>query len=345
MAAPNPTSQTLVNNAQLAATLQYREKGYEDMISKRIPLFWWLKKKGKFVPQNGGDRIEFNLEYGLDTSEASYGGWDLMPINEQDNVTTAYASWKNLRKSIAISGEDRRKNSGYKVFDLLQQKEQNALKSLQQQMNSMFYGDGTSNSGKHLTGLKAIISETPTSGTLFGINRATSSWWQNQSVDSNAAYWDKTNSIPTMSNDMLSLRIACSRLAGGSGKERVPDLGLCSETYYQYYDRLCTKLSTARFVNTNAADAGFSNLTYMDMTLMYDNDCPADAGGDAKCFFINSAGLKLIYHPQANFKVTDLESKFADGVDGFIAWVLFMGELVCTNPAIQGVHQGVKDVT
>ena len=170
------TSQSLVNDVVLSSTLQRRSQGYENQISQQIPLFYWLKRKGQYKPVNGGTRIEWAVEYGLDDSEESYSGFDQFDLPEQDNVTIAYANWKQAEKSIVISGRDRMINTGQKIFDLLEQKEKNAIESLQQQMNKRFYADGTGNDSKRVTGLAALIAEDPTSGTLFGIQPANEVW-------------------------------------------------------------------------------------------------------------------------------------------------------------------------
>ena len=335
------TTQSLVNDVVLSSTLQRRQKGYENQISQQIPLFYWLKRKKQYKPVNGGSRLEWAVEYGQDTDESSYLGFDGLSLPEQDNVTIAYASWKQHYKSIVISGRDRMINTGEKVFDLLEQKEKNALESLQQQMNEYFYLDGTGNDSKRVTGLGAIISEAPTSGTLFGINRANETWWRNQSVDTGAAYWDTTNDIAVMRQDMLELYLKCGRLAAGGKKNRYPDLILGSENYYLYYDDTCSRIGQ-RFVNTMAADAGFSNLKFMGSTLIHDYDCPQDAGSNEKAFFINSRFMRLNYHPQRNFSVGKLQSP--ENQDAFTAKVLWMGELTCTNCAKQGIHQGVAAI-
>jgi hypothetical protein len=334
------TSQTLVTNAVLASTLADRAKGYVDSISKQIPLFWWLKRAGRYKPAEG-DRIEWAIEYALDDSEGSFHGYDTLPLIEQDNVTIGIANWKQYHKTIVISGLDRDvKNRGSaKVFDLLEQKEKNALNSLHTEMNSHFYLDGTGNSSKRVTGLGAIIAEAPTTGTLFGINRATAGneYWRNQNIDTNSYAYASSGSVPTMLNDMERLWVLCGRLKG-TGSKRYPDLILSTETYWRYYVQSLQKIGT-RYVNVEASDAGFKNVTFNSATMIEDQDCPQDAGSAEKAFFINSDYMALRYGSLHNFKVTP----FIEPADqnAFAAKILWAGELTSSLCAKHGIHQGI----
>jgi hypothetical protein len=205
-------------------------------------------------------------------------------------------------------------------------------------MNEDFYLDGTGNSSKDVMGLGAIIAEAPTTGTLFGINRANSSWWRNQNKDSAAAYFDGTNTIFTMVNDMEELWVDCGRYVGGGAKTRWPDLILSTPTYYRLYKMGCDRLGR-RFSNTTVLDAGFTNLMFNDATMIYDFDCPQDAGSGEKAFFINANFMALRYASRRNFNTTPFQKPLDQ--DGFAAMIQWAGELTCTNCAKQGIHQGV----
>lgn len=342
MATPAPVSQTLVNNALLSATLQDRSKGYVEQVGNHIPLFYWLKKEGRYKPATG-NRIEVAVEYGLDTAEPSYQGLEPWNLQETDNVTIIQANWKQYGKSIVISGIDKVKANKAAIFNLLEQKEANALTSLQNQMNQHFYLDGTGNSSKRITGLAAMIAEAPTTGTYLGINRATAGneWWRNQSKDTNGAHFTASGSVPTIVMDMEALKIQCGRLAVGGMQHRYPDLILCTETYFLYYNNAILR-SGVRFVNQKVRDAGFDNLTFGGATMIHDVDCPADAGTDQKAFFINSRFVQLRHSAMSdyNFGVGDYQE--ASDQDGFSAKIKWAGELICTNCAKQGIHQGLQ---
>lgn len=148
-----------LDTTALAATLVDRAQGYEDQISSAIPLFWHLKRKKSYMSKPGAQNFEWPVEYNLDANEPSFAGYDDLSVYSQDSVKLATATYKSYYKPIAVNGEEVDLNSGKKVFDLLGQKEENALKSMQQQMNDHFYLDGTANGGKRITGLagKSVV--------------------------------------------------------------------------------------------------------------------------------------------------------------------------------------------
>ena len=48
-------------------------------------------------------------------------------------------------------------------------------------LNRLFWGDGTSDP-KAIAGVRALVTTTPTTGTVGGIDRATSTWWRNRTA-------------------------------------------------------------------------------------------------------------------------------------------------------------------
>jgi hypothetical protein len=273
----------------------------------------------------------------------SYQGMDEFSHTETDVVTVAFANWKHYQQPITLSGIDTEvKNQGEsKIFDMIEFAEKNALNTMQTRLNQHFYLDGTGNSSKNVTGLGAIISETPTTGILFGINRATAGneYWRNQSVDTNGTAWSTTPAVSPMRNDMTKLYVQCGRIKSGAVGDRYPDLILSTETYFEMYDQVCSKIGQ-RFVNTKVADAGFTNLTFKGATMIHDEDCPQDAGSAEKAFFINSAFMTLNYAPKRNFNLSDQTHLWFQ--DGSVNNLFWSGELTADLCAKHGVHQGIS---
>lgn len=327
----------------LAATLEDRAQGYEDEISSVIPLFWYLKKKGRYIGKSGGTKFVWPVEFLLDATEPSFAGYDTLPVFSQDSVKLAEATYKSYHKVISLNGEEMDLNNGKQVFKLLTQKEANALKSMQQQLNDHFYLDGTANGGKRITGLAAIIDPTPTTGTLFNIDRsaAANAFFRNKFIDMNDGAFQTTPSTFTMRNNMSDLWIQCGRQRSSGKGTNFPDLILCTEGFWRLYSE-AMDIRGQRFTNTMSADAGFTSLEYNGATMIMDEDMPADAGSDDQAYFINSNFLHLLYIKAANFKLS--KENAAESQDAISKRLIWRGELVSRNPQKLGLLEGVKAV-
>ena len=328
-----------LNNAALSSMLQKREKGYIDVISRQLILMNWLRKKGNYKTVSGGIRYEWNVFNYLNVDEASFDGYDTLPNVASDDVDVAQAEWKSYYKSIVISGTEKDLNNGERIFDLMQQKEDAALSSLRGQMSSHIYLDGTGNGSKRIVGLGAICSATPTTGTLFNINRATAGneYWRNQRVDTGAVAFDYSDGISNIRNGLEQTYTACGR-QDQMGATRYPDLIICTEAYRRYFSEVVDHKGQ-RYVNTNKADTGFDTLAFRNASIIEDQDCPADAGSGEQAFLLNSDCIGFRVIKSANFVTSPAMPLEAQ--DGFARRLIWRGALVALNPGKLGVHEGI----
>ena len=332
-----------LNNAALASMLQKRESGYLDVISRQIPLVDWLRSKGNYKTVAGGTKYEWNVFNYLNTDEASFDGYDTLPNVASDDVDTATAEWKSYYKPIVISGTEKDLNNGEKIFSLMEQKEEAALASMRGQMSTHIYGDGTGNGSKRIVGLGAICSATPTTGTLFGINRATAGneFWRNQRTDTNAVAFDYSDGISNIRNGLEATYIACGRQ---NGKDmRYPDLGICTENYRRYLSEV-TDHKGSRYVNDDGGkrtvNIGLGEMKINNMTIIEDQDCPQDAGSGEQLYLLNSDCIGFRVIKSANFKTSPAMPLEAQ--DGFARRLIWRGALVALNPQKLGVHEGIS---
>jgi len=348
------TSITETNTAVVAATLVHRSPMIVDAVTKQLALWFWLKTKGRYKPKTGRV-LEWPVFYKLKGGKASYQGFDIWALKEQDDATLARANWKYYHESIVWSGADTEVlNTGpEQVFDLYQQKEDSAIANLQTIFNTDFYADGTGNSSKDVTGLGAIIPQDPTTGTIYGFNRATAGneFMRSMLVDSGSsgtgvAPYSGSPTVYTMLLAMAKLYQYCGRLRFGKASQRFPDLILCSEGYQRSYES-CLQ-PNQRFTNTQVADAGFTNLTYKKTTIIDDQDCPIDtvnaaSGGKSPQtgIFINSNFIELGYAKNRDMKVT--KPVMSPNQDAFVAHILWAGELLATLLPKHGRHIGILE--
>jgi hypothetical protein len=305
------------------STLESRTAQLADNVSQHNALLRRLKDKNKIRPISGGSKILEELEYG-EGDMVWYSGYDTINYTPKQLFTAAEYALKLAAVPVAISGEDLLKNSGSeRVMDLMEKRIQNAENTMGNQLSIALYGDGTASNGKSIGGLKLLVADDPTNGTVGNINRATSGneFWRNQSKSVENLTSD--NILQTMNEMYLS----CSR---GNDK---PDLIVTSDKMYALYEQSLQPM--ARYSDPKLADAGFVNLKFKGCDVIYeggqDGHCPTD-----HMYFLNTNYLYLRPHKDRNMRVIggDRLSINQDAMYRIIGWA---GNLTMSNAAVQGV--------
>lgn len=311
----------------LSTTLKNYRKTLTDNIFGSNALFYLLKKNGAVKEESGGERIVEPLMYGKNSTSKSYSGYDLLDTTPQEGIDSAEYNWKQYSVSITISGEEQRKNKGnkFKLIDILDAKTKQAEMSLIDALEDGMFSDGTGNSSKDLTGLKAMVNS---SGTYGGIDSATYTWWQS-TVDSTA----EALSIEDLRTLYNSISLA--------GKD-TPSLAITTQTLFEKYEGFFTQVAiggTANlYTNFNTpsegmkkmADGGFQALAFKGMPITYDEKTPA-----GYMFLLNTKHMKLVVHEDANFDTTDFIKP--ENQDALVAQILFMGNFTCNRRKSFGV--------
>lgn len=230
--------------------------------------------------------------------------------------------------AITISGLEMLKNSGKeKMIDLLESRIKNAERTFMNNMSTDIYSDGTASSGKQIGGLQLLIADTPETGTVGGINRATYSFWRNQEYDfSDQSVTPGSNTIQSAMNQLYLL---CAR-----GADR-PDLIVADNTYFRYYWE--SLQANQRFTNDKLAAAGFDNLKFMGADVVFDGGqggaCPAN-----RMYFLNTNYIFLRPHKDRNMVPLDPD-RFAVNQDAMVKLIAWAGNMTASNCAVQGIIQ------
>lgn len=304
----------------LTTTLESRTGKLADNVSDNNALLKRLKERGNIRPVSGGTKIVEELEYG-ESDSIWYTGYDKIDFTNPQLFSAAEFDLKLLAAPVGISGEELLKNAGKeRVIDLLEAKIKNAEKTLMNQMSTAIYSDGTGSGGKQLTGLQALVSDAPTTGTVGGIDRASNEFWRNQA---------KTSAV-TAENiyaAMNEVYMACSR-----GSDR-PDIIVADDELYATYE--ASLVPQQRFTNAKLAEAGFTNLKFKGADVIYDGGiggkCPA-----GHMYFLNTEYLRLRPHKERNFKLIGGE-RMAINQDAIYKIIGWAGNLTMSNAQLQGV--------
>ena len=296
----------------LATTLaNYRDQLTDNVFTAR-PLTYFLTDKGRIRMIDGGTKIVEPLIYGTNSTVSSYAGYDTIGLTAQDGITAAEFEWKQYAASIAISGIEEAKNNGDQaILNLLEAKVMQAEESMREGFNTMFFGDGTGNSGKDWNGLGNLVEA---SGTVGGINRATAG----------NEYW---RSYEDNNNDPLTLAQMATAYNSVSVGNDHPDMVLTTQTLYEKYEALLQP--QLRYTDTKTADAGFQNLLFKAAPVVYDVGCAAGV-----MYFLNSKYLTLVGHSGKWFSQTEFVRP--ENLDARYALIMCYGNLTVRNAKKQG---------
>jgi hypothetical protein len=322
-----PGQSTLFNTFTELVSTTYRnhKKEVADNMSNHNALYRRIAEKGKARTEDGGLSIVLPLEYADNSTYQRYSGYDTLNIQAVDVLTSAEFPWRQAAVNVAASGLELRSNSGdSKFINLAEKKLKNAVKSAANSMSSDIYSDGTLSN--QIGGLQALVADAGT-GTVGGINSSTYSFWQNV-VQSAAAPLQGggavTMSSTTIEEQMLNLWI---RLTRGADK---PDLIVMSDDYYAMYEKSQTSLK--RYTAEESGKGGMISLKYKTADVFFDT-----GGGisSAHAYFLNTDYLEMVAHEDANWTIMDEMSSINQ--DAVVIPILFQGNLVCSNRALQGV--------
>ena len=100
------------------------------------------------------------------------------------SVTHTELKMDGLSVTNTTTGEGTSSHSGrdmHVLVNLFQSKLEDLAEQYAYSLNRLFWGDGTSDP-KALAGIRALLTTTPTTGVVGGIDRATSAWWRNRSA-------------------------------------------------------------------------------------------------------------------------------------------------------------------
>ena len=305
----------------ITTTLRSRTKKLADSVTKNNALLYRLNDKGNVKPFSGGRTIVQEIEYAENSNYTRYSGNDTIGIAPSDVMTGAEFDIKQAALSVQINGLEQLQNSGAEmIIDLMEARIKNGERTMRNNISIDCYSDGTATSGKQIGGTQLLVADSPTSGTVGGINRATWTFWRN-------IQGSVTFSAAAIQHGMNLIWVQLVR-----GRDR-PDLCIADNTGWTYY--LESLQSIQRITNTKLGEAGFDNLKYMSSDFVLDGGY-GNAAPSSHIYFLNTDYIFLRPHKDRNFEPIggDRFSTNQDAVINLIGWA---GNMTLSNATLQGV--------
>lgn len=275
---------------------------------KANAFYSYAMSKDMIEYEDGGREITNPLITGRNPNVAAYSYYDTLPVAETNEFNTVKYGWARVAGSVIISDQEQDENQGQsEIFKLIKGKMEALEESLKEQFSTWLYGAGE---GKAPNGLALCIPDNPATGTLGGLNRATTEDWRTMVADFTDTL--TAENIEEVFDDIL--------LDMKQGKNEKPDLILCGKNIYKLYRKAVRdKISILSQGNVHAQkmhDLGFDGVSFGGVTMIYDEACPAD-----KAYFINTTYLKMHVLKHANMKVKELVAPWTqDAIGRRIVW-------------------------
>jgi len=314
----------------VTTTLRNRTGKLADNVTKNNGLINRLKKKGNVKTVSGGRTIVQELEYAENGTFKRYSGYEALNISPSDVFTGAEFNYAQAAVAVSMSGLEMIQNSGdAQIIDLLESRIKNAEKTLTNNISLDCYSDGSADGGRQIGGLALLVSKTPTTGVVGGIDASTTpgTFWRN------VAFSGVTNGgAPTTAANIQSymnqLYIQQVR-----GTDKV-DLIVADNSYFRLY---LESLQAIQRIAGDAtlADAGFETLKYMQADVVLDGGVGGGAPASTM-YFLNTD--YIYFRPHADrFFVPLGDDRFAVNQDAMVKLVGFAGNMTVSNRRLQGV--------
>ncbi len=330
----------------VTTTLRNRTGVLQDNVSRNNALLARMNRKGRIKTFSGGRTIVQELDYANNTTFTWYSGYQTLNINPSQVFTAAEFPIRQAALAVSISGLEEIQNSGEEaIIDLLEGRIENGERSFMNGLSNGIYGDGSVTGS--IGGLQLLVANTPTSGTVGGIDRSQWSFWRNltySALTNGGAATNPSNILQYM--DSLWVQLVRGR--------DMPDLIVADNNMYRYY---LQSLQAIQRIQTDGsapdlAEAGYSSLKYMQSDVVldggfqgfstdplpYETSSSTTAVGGVpsnQMYFLNTNYIHWRPHAARNMVPLDPD-RFSVNQDAMVRLLGWAGNLTLSNAFLQG---------
>lgn len=295
----------LSNIANAALDFYIKGDAFANTIQNK-PLLNALIGKQKTFPGGKGN-ISIPVKGDYTTAIAGYTHNDTVSYANPANIKRAAYPWKEVHAGIAVTLSEL-KIDGISVADsttgaktvehsdreltaitnLLQDKLDDMGEGWARSFNSMLWKDGSQDS-KQVPGIQALITDAPATGTVGGIDRAVSTWWQNRSL----VGANKITASASSQTLTKTLRSEYRQLTRFGGK---PDIILCGSGFLNALeDEVKEKgiYTQQGFVKNGKTDIGLPSISMMGVGEFVYDPTLDDLSLPKRAYFIDSSAIQL----------------------------------------------------
>lgn len=315
------------NFATLATTtLQNFSNEIFDNVVTNNPTLFHLRKAGNIKVVGGGRQFTHPVYYKQNDSFAAISKLGTIPLNIQDDITRAAYDIKIIAGSIVLSQVEQAMNAGdkEKLIDYLEEKKMSAEVTMGEILGDQIFN--TSVGANDFDSIPRLVSTTPSAQSDVGgidSTAADQTYWRNY------VYSTAVTAFGTAQAGLNAMDISLNNATWGNAG---PKIIITTKSIFTLYQLALT--ANVRYMKLEDGDAGFKNLAYATLPVMFDDNCPA-----SRMYFLDTAGLRFQVLSQGNMKMTAMEQAHSQLVSSALLYIL--GNLTCgsrrTNAVITSI--------
>ena len=293
----------------ITTTGRLRSRKLKDAVRDNLPVYQAMDENGGIRSVDGGRTIVEEGKTGQNPTVGWVGEAGSIPITDAKVLDAAEFDWKYLLGAVTFTLAERYKNSGgsdTKFIDLVGGKFEVLEDTMMNIYHAGMLSSGTGTGGLQLTGLAALVSTTPTTGTVGNIDRsnANAAWYRNQKFDTAADWSDGAVSASNVKRFLDKGINATTKNA----KTQV-QIGLLGQTHFEF---LTSAIQAIQVINdTNGTGkAGFDKLVYRGISQYMSggiNYSGQSAQTATRSYLLNvkPGGLNVVFHDKAKFDMLE----------------------------------------
>jgi hypothetical protein len=334
------------------AILQHYERGKTQVQSTQDrPLLRVLSENQKEFPAGltyVSDPVQGTFMSDTPGFLQGYTEDDSLNINQAQNMLRAQYPWKEVASTLVITHTELKKDgvtindhqeesehSGREIdilTDTLENRIMDFDESWDRTINLMYWQDG-SQDPKKVPGVLSIISDTPATGTVGGLNKATYWWWQTRGLVGN----NKITASPTDQTLSRRLRSELRQLRRYTGK---PTVALCGAGFIEALELEVQEkgiYTQEGFAKEGKNDLGMAKIKMRGLgTFEYDPTLD-DLGYSKRCYIFDTRRLMKRPMTSEDAKILTPERPYQYMV--FLHTKTHTAALTCNQLNAQGVYE------
>lgn len=302
----------------LTTSLADYRKTLVDNVYNDVPVLRLLQDSGRKRMVDGGISIVEHVVSQKQTDGGWYLNQDPLGTTQGENTMLCEYRWQNAYEPIQITRDDERQNSGseHKLLDLVGTRIQLAEMAIKDRMGQALVTSVADSN--NLIDLSTLVN----TGTLGTIAGGTDTFWQS-TVTASGAFASQGLT------DMQTLYYAVS----SSSVMDNPTHIITTRDVFQRYEQ--TRLPLERIQNTQTASAGFVNLTFKGIPIIWDQY--VDSG---VLYMMNTNYWNLVVDTATDMVTTPFISPTNQTMK--VAFILWRGNQTTNNRRRHGKLTGIS---